>query len=1044
MRKLTTLLVFLMFAGLQIVFAQRTVTGRVTDAANDTPFPGVFVVVKGTTTGVLTDVGGNFTVPVPDNRAVLQFSFIGYVTKEIAVGTQTTFDISLEQSTVQMEEIVVTSLGIKREAKSLGYSATTMNTAQIAENPSMNMGNAMMGKVAGLNVSAPPTGPGGSSKLRIRGQSSFGGYNEPLIVINGVPINNSSTFTGIGGDFGNGLQSINPDDIESMTVLKGATAAALYGYRAKDGVIMITTKSGAGRRGLGVELTSGIVFDQPIDYTDFQQEYGQGQNGLRPVSLTDARSSSSWSFGGKMDGEPVWCFDGKEHPYSPNPKPLGFYNTGITVNNTLAFSGGNENGSFHFSIADNRANAITPNSKFNKQIFDFGVDYKFGKLTLHSNANYSLEYNQNPPGSTQQFGIANTVYTTAVSSDLRWLLDMPGTSGYKDTVTGNEYTITNFSYRTNPYWTAYERFEDRSRNRIFGNILLRYDFFPWLYLQGRVGQDYFVTETEYNSPTGTAYLGAAPAGQFNGEFSITKATFSETNFDFLVGVNKKFGSFGFDAQFGGNAMNTVSQSTGTSVVNFYIRDLYTISNGVTKTPSQTYSQKKVNSLYGTISLSYNDYLFLNATGRNDWFSTLNPESNSYLYPSVGASFVFSQALDNIMPSWFTFGKLRASYAEVGGDTSPYGSSIYYSLNSNAFDGQYAWGGVSGSTVPNPDLKPLKVKEAEVGMELIFLDRRISIDVAGYNKNTVDEILNVDVSSASGYNQTKVNVGKLRNRGVEALLTFVPVETRDFSWETAFNYSYNISKVLELAGGAERIVVSSGQMWLGSQSIAHEVGMPLGSLRGNDFLRNDKGEILTSGGQFRVNSQMMTYGSIIPKHVGGWLNTFTYKMFSLFAQFDFKAGHKLLSQSNYNAMRAGFHKETLVGREAPGVVFDGVVDNDANVSTSEDDTPNTTAVPAQTFYTNYASVKPYTPFIYNASFIKWRTLALNADLTKFVGGRVIKGLNVNASVNNVLSLLKYVDNLDAECISNVDDNNGGIEQMGPPTVRSYALTLNIKF
>ncbi|MZP56260.1 MAG: SusC/RagA family TonB-linked outer membrane protein, partial [Bacteroidales bacterium] len=685
MRKVTALLVLLLFAGIQVAFAQRTVTGRVTTSTDGSPLPGVTVLVQGTTTGSLTDADGRYSISVPNNQSVLRFSFVGYTEQAVTVGSQTTINVVLQEALLQMDEVVVTALGITRQAKTLGYSATTVNAVAIAENPNLNVGNALMGKVAGLNVSAPTSGPGGSSKLRIRGQSSFGGYNAPLVVINGVPINNSAESGGFGVDYGDGLQSINPDDIESMTVLKGATAAALYGFRAKDGVIMISTKTGAGSRGLGIEVTSGIVIDKALDFTDFQYVYGQGAKGVRPQSVGDARSSSSICFGEKMDGALVWCFDGKQHPYSPVKDRLGFYETGLTFNNTVAFSGGNENGSFHFSVADNNAKATTPNSKFDKKIIDFGINQKFGKLTLQSNINYSIEYNQNPPTSFQQMGIANTVYTTAVSSDLRWVKDM-----YEDPVTGNEYTITNMAYRTNPYWAAYKRFDHRTRNRIFGNVLLRYDILPWLYVQGRVGQDYFIADSENNVPTGSAYLSSAPAGQYNGEYSIGKSTFRELNLDFLIGANKKFGQFGIDAQFGGNAMDNLNKAVSTSVRNFYARGLYTIENGVTKTPTQRYSNKKVNSLYGTLSLSYHDYLFLNATARNDWFSTLNPKSNSYLYPSVGASFLFSEALKNMMPSWWNYGKLRISYAEVGGDTNPYESTVYYSLQSNAFDGTYPY------------------------------------------------------------------------------------------------------------------------------------------------------------------------------------------------------------------------------------------------------------------------------------------------------------------------------------------------------------------
>ena len=393
-----------------------------------------------------------------------------------------------------------------------------------------------------------------------------------------------------------------------------------------------------------------------------------------------------------MDGALVWGFDGKQHPYSPVKDRLGFYETGVTSNTTVAFSGGNENGGFHFSVGNVAAKAITPNSKFNRKTIDYGLNYKFGKLTLQSNANYSVEYNQNPPGSTQGFGAANSVWTTAVSSDLTWLRDLPGNEGWVNQATGNELQISRFADRTNPYWTVFKRFENRDRNRLFGNVLLKYDVFPWLYIQGRVGQDWSISEGESNTPTGTAYVGA-PASGFNGDYSINKSNNRELNYDFLIGLEKKFGDFGIDGQFGGNQMYRKNTSLSTSVTNFYIRDLYTIENGQTKNPSQGFSEKKVNSIYGTLNVSYKDFLFLNGTARNDWFSTLNPNSNSYLYPSVGLSFLFSQAFKNIMPAWFTYGKLRASYAEVGGDTGPYQGLVYYGMSTNPFDGAYAQGSI---------------------------------------------------------------------------------------------------------------------------------------------------------------------------------------------------------------------------------------------------------------------------------------------------------------------------------------------------------------
>ena len=1044
MRKFTMLLVFLLFAGLQVVLAQKTITGKVTGAADKNPLTGVTVLLKSTTSGVLTDINGNYSIQVPNDQAVLQFSYIGFATQEVTVGTQNVIDITMAETMLQMSEVIVTALGIKRDTKSIGYAATSVNTDQIAtSNNNTNFARSLVGKVAGVNISAPPGGPGGSAKLRIRGQSSFGGYNSPLIVVNGVPITNSSRVEASDADFGDGLQSINPDDIESMTVLKGAPAAALYGYRAKDGVIIITTKSGTRGSGLGIEITSSFTADEALDFTDLQYEYGQGEYGLRPGTrkaadgtivpssnpLSDARSSGIWSFGTKIDNKPFLAYDNQEHPYSAFPmkkKYKAFYNIGTNYTNSVAISSGSDRGSMRASFANTDAKGIIERSEYKKKIVDLNMNYSLSKkITAAVSINYSNEFNQNPPLSTQDMSIPTAVATMSSTTDPRWI-----SNPYKDPVTGNEIPFCRFTNRTNPYWAVYERTEQVYKDRVFGNASIRWQFTPWLFAQGRGGMDWNAQSHNVNGPTGTASTPAAASG-FNGSFSKDLSKGRETNLDFLIGANHKFGKFGFDAAVGGNRMYQKYEGISCSVTNFYIRGLYTIGNGQVKSPGQSFSEKKVNSLYGTLNLSFNDYLFLNATARNDWFSTLNPESNSYLYPSVSASFLFTEALKGIMPSWFDFGKVRVGYAEVGGDTNPYTNTLYYYMNTNQFDGAYPYGSISGSTNPNPDLKPLKVKESEVGLELIFLDRRISLDLAAYRKNTVDEILSVDISNTSGFQTNKVNVGKLRNQGIEALLTLVPVRLQNFNWEMGFNYTYNESEVLQLAGSQTRIDVSGATPWIGLMS--HEVGMPLGSIRGNDYLRDDQGRIVTVNGRFSVGKQI-TFGSAVPKYWGGFLNTFTYKIFRLFAQVDFKGGNKIMSNSEYNWLRAGHSKESLVGREG-GVVFPGF---------NTDGSPNTTAVEAELFYTDYSGKKVHTPFVTDASFIRWRTLAIGVDLTRLVSRTFIKGLNINANINNVLMIKSNMKNLDPECVSNISDSDAGIEKCGAPTTRTYGLSVNIKF
>jgi TonB-linked SusC/RagA family outer membrane protein len=1014
---------------------QKVVTGKITDTKGGT-LPGVNVSLKGTTTGAIADMDGKYSIAVPEGNATLVFSFIGYTSQEIAVNGNSTIDVKLSEELTVLNEVVVTALGIKKEAKRIGYSTATVNNENITTNRTINVGNSLEGKVAGLNISAPAGGPGGSSKIRIRGQSSFGGNNSPLIIVNGVPINNTAISaggsagngtgnpTGGSSDQGDGLQSINQDDIETMTVLKGAAAAALYGYRAKDGAIIITTKSGSGKQGIGIEINSNFQADQALDYTDFQYIYGQGENGLRPTTVAEAQSSGVFSFGQKFDGVPTPQFDGSTQPYLPNKNRIkDFYRTGSNLTNSLALTGQNDKGNFRLSFANTDAQAIIPNSDYHKRILNLGLNYKFiPQLTLQLNFNYSNEFNHNPPQiGLQDMNANSTIYTMANSIDVHWLKNT-----YKDP-NGNEQPLSRFTNRNNPYWVAYQRFENVHRDRLFGNVSLRYQLLKWLYVQGRVGQDYFTRPYNYDRPTGTRSIGAAASG-FNGYYYQDASTFRELNMDFLIGANQTFGDFGVDFTLGGNQMQQTNDNIGSSVTNFYVRDLYTIGNGQTKNPFYNYSKKEVNSIYGSAEFSYKNYLYLNLTARNDWFSTLNPKSNNYLYPSASMSYIFTQSFGNV-PAWLNYGKVRASYAEVGGDTDPYSNNLYYSVNANQFNGN-ALGAISGAVSPNPNLRPLKVKEAEVGLELRTLDSRVNLDVAFYKKNTVDEILKVDISNASGFSQTLVNVGKLENKGIELLLTLVPVKGENITWETGFNSSYNASKVIALANGQQRFDVGTGEFF---GFVSQEVGMPLASLRGFDYKRDANGKIITVGGLFQQGN-IVTFGSAIPKWVGGWLNTVTYKHIRLFAQVDYKAGFKIMSNSNLNFLREGLTQSSLVGREG-GVIFDGV---------NADGTPNTTAVPAQQFYTQYRSTNIATPFIYDGSFARLRSLSIGYDLSRFVTKASIREMTVSAVCNNVWLISKHIDNLDPEASVSTSDNLQGIETHTLPTTRSYGFNINIKF
>jgi len=1020
---------------------EKRISGIIKDE-DGSQLPGVNIIVKGTTVGTVSNMEGSFELNVPEQGAVLVISFVGYLTREVAVGSQSSIDIVLKADVKNLEEVVVTALGIKKDAKKVGYATANVNMEEVSTNRNVNIGNSIQGKVAGVNVSASSAGPSGTSKIRIRGQSSFKGDNSPLILVNGIPINNSSfgaksgdsegttTRGGVTSDGGDGLLSLNPDDIESMTVLKGAAAAALYGFRAKDGAIVITTKSGGGskKRGIGLEYNTNFTMDRPVDETDFQYEYGQGEGGVRPSTLAMAQSSGVWSFGERFDGQPTIQFDGVERPYQPVRGRINkFYETGYTFTNTVSINAGNEQGSIYMSLSNLDNKGISPNNRYNRKSLNLGAQYFLTKkLSTHVNANYSYENIKNPPQiAIQTLNPNAALYTWANSVEMDVLRDK------RVDENGNERPTSRFTPRNNPYWSTYEHFENIIRDRIFGNFSLRYDVTDWLYVQGRIGQDYFSRDNDYNIPTGSRHLSTVLTG-FNGQYYQESTRFRETNIDFLVGISKKTGILGVDVTLGGNRLDQENKNNNVLVNNFFVRDLYTVANGQIKDPQYYYGHKKVNSLYGAVELSLKDVLFINITGRNDWFSTLNPESNSYLYPSISASYVFSQSVK--MPEWLNFGKIRAAYAEVGGDTDPYSNNLYYSLNANPHLGQ-ALGSIGTSVSPNQNLRPLKVKEAEVGLELKTLGNRLNLDLAYYRKNTIDEILNVAVSNTSGYTSTKVNVGRLRNTGIEMLLTLVPVQKPNFDWEMGFNVTRNSSEVLELSGGQTQIIVGTNSDFTGR--VAHEVGKPMASLLGAGYERDSQGrKLFSANGAPIYNRDLVSWGSAIPKWIGGWTNALNYKGFRLSTLIDFKFGHKLISATNYNLWRHGLHKGTLAGREG-GVIGEGV---------TEDGAVNTTPMEASAYYGTIRNITSFVEdFVYNAGFLKLRQLSLGYKLpNKLMEKLPFQSVTFSVVSNNVLVLKKYTPNIDPEQFGQASDNLSGIESGALPLSRSIGFNLNLKF
>lgn len=1017
------------------------VTGKVVDA-NSIPLPGVSVLVEGTTQGTVTDLDGNYAITAPDGGALV-FSFIGFRNQRVLIGTQSVINVTMVEDISGLDEVVVTALGIKREAKSLGYATSTVESEEMTINRTPNFMNSLQGKVAGVNITSMGSGPQGSSKVRIRGVSSFGGNNSPLIVVNGVPIDNTNY--GVSGDVsevgsnrrsdsGDGLSSINPDDITSMSVLKGAAASALYGARAKDGVIMITTKNRAAGSGIQVELNTNFTNDTPLDFTDYQYEYGQGEGGVRPNSPRPV--SGVWSFGEKIEpGMTQILFDGIEVPYTAQPNKIrDYYRDGSTFSNTITISSGGENGGFSLSVANMDSKAILPNSNYNRKTINLGFTQNIKKLTVSGNINYSKEDRINPPNIAEQDFSPVVIYTLASSMPLDLL------EQYAFDENGNEFPYSRFTNRTNPYF-ALSRFENNVRDRVYGNITAKYDITDWLYLQGRFGQDFYSRNSEYNLPTGSQRQSSPPPGFVNGQFVQDIRRFREVNADFLLGANKTFGDFGLLVNLGGNQMYRRMDVNTLLGENFYTRDLYTIGNSSKITTNYTISERQVNSLYASTELSWKGFLYVNGTVRNDWFSTLSPANRSILYPSITGSFVFSQAFENL-PDWISFGKVRLAYAEVGSDTDvqPYANNLFYNINQQQFPNSNGVaqpvGSISGSVVPNANLRPMRVTEQEIGLEMTLFDN-LRFEVSYYDKLSSDQILQAQVSDGSGYINQLINVGESRNQGVEMFAAISPVRTNDFEWNVSANASYNQSEVLSLGDDVDGSFITVGNAEFHGE-LRQEVGKPMAQLYGWGYRRDEQGRQIfdANNGRPLRSSEQLNFGSAIPVWVGGITNGFNYKKLSLSFLVDFKLGHKMISGTHTNAYRHGLDKATLVGRDQGYVVGEGVNLNGEI---------NTVQAPIQTYYETIRSGRMSEQSVFNAGSWQLRQLTLGYDLSGLIrNNNFIKGLKLNIVSNNVAVIKKWVPHIHPDQNGIISDNMAGLEATGLPVTRSIGFNLNVKF
>lgn len=1004
------------------VMAQSDLKGKVTDETGEALI-GVNVQVKGSSKGTATNFDGEYGLENVDDDAELIFSYIGYQTQEVSVEGKTVIDVTLITDAQTLDEVVVTALGIRKESKALGYSVTKLDGEEFTKIKENNFANALTGMVAGVNVSGTGSGPGGSTRVTIRGNTSIAGDNQPLYIINGLPMDN--TQFGTGGserpDWGDNISSINSDDIDEITVLKGATAAALYGSRAKNGAIIITTKSGSKQKGIGIDFNSSAMVESPYYIWELQDEYGQGYGNQRPQSVQDAANHSQNHWGEPYDGVPTFQYDGVKRPYSYVKDQVldDFYGNGHSLSNNVSFSGGGDNGTFRVGLSDYRNQGIISNSNMNRNNISLGINQNVtDKITIAAYADYITENVNNRYVLGGKGGASSTIL---------WLNSNMPTSALSPGYDENFQEIASGTDRnaTNPYFVINRMSNKTEKDRFITSINAKWDILDWLFVRAKAGQDYYTFKANNIRPDGTAY-------RINGQVDETGMNFWERNFEVLLGMDKPLNQdFNFSANLGGNLMSQYRYSTNITGLGFVIPQLHVVNNTSTRNTNTSVFNRKTNSIFATSELAYKSFLYLNVTGRNDWFSTLNPKSNNYFYPSAGLSFVFSEVLN--LPKAIDFGKFRVAYASVGGDTDPYRLNLTYGLLPYSYDGR-SLGGINQNIVPNSDLRPLSVSEFEAGFDMRLLDNRLGLDMAVYNKLTTNDIATETITGTSGYSGVSVNVGELRNRGAELMVRGTPVLKGDFSWDVIANMSYNKNVVLKISDNSKELVLDGGKA-----SIKLIEGMEYAQIVGRTILRNEQGQdIIDESGLPIVPNDIVTFGSGIHKWTGGLMNRINYKAFSLSFLIDGKFGAKIYSGTSYDLDHRGMSPNSLLGRK-DGVVLPGVIESGA---------VNTVHVSAERAGNRAIVVRrrqAVDDYLYDASFIKLRNMSLSYQLpTRFIQrSNFINGASISLIGNNLQLLMNRAKNIDPD--TNFTSGNAqGKEDDSLPRTRNFGVNLNLKF
>lgn len=1022
---LLTLLVTALFNSVSMA-QDRQLTGKVNDE-NGAGIPGANILIKGTTRGTNTDAEGTFTITMGATGTLI-ISSVGYSSKEIDVTSSVSnINVNLEPDVRNLGEVVVTALGISKEQKTLSYATQMINTDNFSKARELNVANSLSGRVAGLDIVRSSSGVGGSSRVVLRGDRSITGNNQALIVVDGVPIDNSNfspTNANGGRDASDGLSSINPDDIESINVLRGASATALYGSRASNGALLITTKKGAVRRGIGVNINSTFQVEQAMELQKFQNVYGQGVEGK-------FQPNSEFSWGPKMDGQQVqaWGPDpdnkGKTYAYSPQPDSYkDFYSTGTSLANSVSLTAGNEKVQTYFSYTNTSAKGVVSNNKLSRHNFNLRLSSQItSKLSFDGKVTYLSEKIENRQQTGEAFAnLQRHILRLPRSISLEQAKDFE----YVDPATGK--TLQNYwnpgsNGGQNPYWIKNRVLAVDNRDRIYGFTSLNYKATPWLTVMGRAGYDKYIDKFE-----GKWYTNTYTIADF-GDYQTNWRDNSELNLDLFALVSKQFGeNFKLDATVGGNILQRdyVNHQTLNNGLN---RDnLFVTTNARNSVTNRTITQTRKQGVFASADLIWRDALTISASARNDWSSTLPTENQSYFFPSAGAAAVLTSLFN--LPQVISFAKIRGSYALTGNDANPYLLAQTYS---------YVAGGNTGFIVrdnikPFPDLKPELTTAREIGLEAKFLQNRIGFDLTLYSSNSKNQLFQVPLSRASGWSFEYINAGNVKNSGIELTFNVVPIKMENFSWNIDLNYARNVNEVVKLSDRVATLPLASDFM----NFVRAEEGKALGQIYSRGYQRDDQNRIKvgTNGIPLVTSSTTVPLGTSRPTWTGGITNRLSYKGFNLSFLISGRIGGVVTSFTNAVIYADGVTEETLAGRD--GMVVEGV---------QADGSLNTVSTTAEAYWKFVGGRN--TPigeaFTYSASNIRLREATLGYSIPQSVLAKSpFQGASLSLVGRNLFFLMNKAKGFDPELVAGSANTTVGLESFSMPSTRSLGVSLNLTF